>query len=75
MQVVLSEHEPMQPPEASSHSNQPVQPSHPIPQISSVMEGVDAFQLQFYEPTIRNIIERAKQFSHCNAASVSAFPQ
>jgi len=75
MQVVSSEHEPMQPPEASSHSNQPVQPSHPIPQILSVTEDADASQLQFYEPTIHDIIEQAKQFSHCDTASVSAFPQ
>lgn len=37
-------------------------------------EGMDPSQLQFYEPAVRDIIERAKQFSHCDAASINAFP-
>lgn len=37
-------------------------------------EGADPCQLQFYEPAFRDIIERAKQFSHCDAAAVNSFP-
>ena len=37
-------------------------------------ERSEPWQIQFYEPAVRDIIERAKQFSHCNAASINAFP-
>ena len=37
-------------------------------------EGAEPWQIQFYKPAVQDILERAKQFSHCNAASVNAFP-
>jgi hypothetical protein len=63
----------------SSHqpSQQPAivdQPSDVIPPINPVTEGSEPHQLQFYEPAVRDILERAKQFSHCDIASVNAFP-
>ena len=37
-------------------------------------ERSEPWQIHFYEPAVRDIIEQAKQFSHCDAASVNAFP-
>ena len=37
-------------------------------------ERTEPSQIQFYEPAVRDILERAKQFSHCDASSVNAFP-
>ena len=37
-------------------------------------ERSEPWQIQFYEPTVRDIIEWAKQFSHCDAASINMFP-
>ena len=37
-------------------------------------ERSEPWQIQFYEPTVCDIIERAKQFSHCDAASINTFP-
>ena len=34
----------------------------------------DPSQLNFYPPVVRDIIERTKQFSHCNLASINLFP-
>jgi len=34
----------------------------------------DPSQLQFYTPPVCDIIERAKQISHCNIVSVNSFP-
>ena len=34
----------------------------------------EPWQIQFYDPAVRDILERAKQFSYCDAASVNAFP-
>lgn len=34
----------------------------------------DPSQLQHYSPAVRDIIERAKQISHCDIASVNSFP-
>ena len=34
----------------------------------------DPSQLNFYPPVVRDIIERAKQFSHCDLASINSFP-
>ena len=39
-----------------------------------VPENADPLQLQSYPPAVRDIIERAKQFSHCDIASVNSFP-
>ena len=37
-------------------------------------ERSEPWQIQFYEPAVRDILERAKQFSRCDASSVNAFP-
>ncbi|KAI6018292.1 hypothetical protein EDC04DRAFT_2607891 [Pisolithus marmoratus] len=37
-------------------------------------EGTEPSQLQYYDPSTFNIIDHAKQFSHCDAASINAFP-
>ena len=42
--------------------------------IGPATEGAEPWQMQYYDPSTRDIIERAKQFSHCDAASISAFP-
>lgn len=36
--------------------------------------NVDPSQLHFYPPAVRDIIERAKQFSHCDLTSINSFP-
>lgn len=53
----------------------------PIPQpATSVASGIvpnsnsDPSHLQFYTAPVRDIIERAKQISHCDLASVNSFP-
>ena len=37
-------------------------------------EHAEPWQIQFYEPAVRDILERAKQFSRCNASSINVFP-
>ena len=37
-------------------------------------ERSEPCQIQFYEPAVQDILEQAKQFSHCDASSVNAFP-
>ena len=55
-------------------------PSHPMHVATSGTSGTmpdggsDPSQLQFYTPPIRDIIEWAKQISHCDVASVNSFP-
>ena len=39
-----------------------------------VPDNADPSQLQSYPPAVRDIIECAKQFSHCDIASVNLFP-
>lgn len=55
-------------------SNPPLEPTQSGRRVGSTTEGADPSQLQFYEPAVRDIIERGKQFSHCDAASINAFP-
>ena len=57
-----------QPGDASNPSTQRIGPP------AARSERSEPWQIQFYEPAVRDIIERAKQFSHCDAASVNAFP-
>lgn len=57
-----------------SQSSTPLESTQSRPKVGSTMEGTDPSQLQFYEPAVRDVIERAKQFSHCDAASINAFP-
>ena len=39
-----------------------------------VPDNADPLQLQSYPPVVHNIIEHAKQFSHCDITSVNSFP-
>ncbi|KIJ57562.1 hypothetical protein HYDPIDRAFT_34986 [Hydnomerulius pinastri MD-312] len=58
----------VQPPPPSMHSANP-------PQAAPIgMDSADPSQMQFYKLAAHDIIERAKQFSHCDAASINAFP-
>ena len=38
------------------------------------MERSEPWQLQYYDPPTCDIIERTKQFSHCDTASINLFP-
>jgi hypothetical protein len=40
----------------------------------SQSDNGDASQLSFYTPTVRDIIEHAKQFFHCDLVSINLFP-
>ena len=50
-------------------------PSHSPPTTTGVMPdgNSDPSQLQFYTPPVHDIIECAKQISHCDIASVNSF--
>lgn len=37
-------------------------------------DNSDPSQLSFYAPAVRDIIEHAKQISHCDLASLNSFP-
>ena len=37
-------------------------------------EHTEPSQIQFYKPAVQDVLEWAKQFSHCDASSVNAFP-
>jgi len=37
-------------------------------------ECTEPSQIQFYEPAVQDVLKQAKQFSHCDASSVNAFP-
>ena len=72
----------LRPPPTSQVSLADVSPSptQSKPAAVSVALGVmpegnsDPSQLQFYTPPVRDIIEHAKQISHCDIASVNSFP-
>ena len=72
----------LHPPPTSQVSLADVSPSptQSKPTAASVASGVmpegnsDPSQLQFYTPPVCDIIECAKQISHCNIASVNSFP-
>ncbi|KAI6027144.1 hypothetical protein EDC04DRAFT_2605907 [Pisolithus marmoratus] len=55
-------------------------PSHPLPAATSTTSGrmsdvnSDLSQLQFYSPSVHDILEHAKQISHCDLAAVNSFP-
>ncbi|KAI5983697.1 hypothetical protein EDD15DRAFT_2201844 [Pisolithus albus] len=55
-------------------------PSHSFPAAKSATSGMtsdsnsDPSQLQFYSLSVRDIIEPAKQISHCDIAAVNSFP-
>ena len=44
------------------------------PSAGHSMECSELWQLQYYDPPTRDVIECAKQFSHCDAASINSFP-
>ncbi|KIJ09463.1 hypothetical protein PAXINDRAFT_17449 [Paxillus involutus ATCC 200175] len=53
--------------------------AHPVVAVASGTSGMipdnnDPSQLQFYAPSIHDIIEHAKQFSHCDITSANSFP-
>jgi len=72
----------LHPPPTSQVSLADVSPSptQSKPAAASVASGVmpegnsDLSQLQFYTPPVHDIIECAKQISHCDIASVNLFP-
>ena len=45
-----------------------------VPGPGILPDNADPSQLQSYPPAVRDIIERAKQFSHCDVASINSFP-
>jgi len=53
-------------------SNQSTQPCAGPP--VERMERSEPSQIQFYELAVWDVLERAKQFSHCDASSINAFP-
>ena len=58
--------------------SQPPSSSHKQPPATLGMSGVladdaDPSQLQSYSPAVRDIIKCAKQFSHCDIASINSF--
>ena len=68
---------------AAAHDNPDVLPHiedqqeviHPrVGRTAERTERTEPWQIQFYDPAVRDILERAKQFSYCDAASVNAFP-
>jgi len=42
--------------------------------VGKTTERAEPWQLQYYDPPTRDVIERAKQFSHCDATSINPFP-
>ena len=42
--------------------------------VGPTMDGSEPWQLQYYDPPTCDIIEWAKQFSHCNATLINPFP-
>jgi len=60
-----------------SQASKDVDPSHPLhtTSVSGIMpnNNSDLSQLQHYTPPICDIIECAKQISHCDLASVNSF--
>lgn len=57
-----------QPGDAPNQSTQHIGPP------AAWSEQSEPWKIQFYKPAVHNVIEQAKQFSHCNAASINAFP-
>ncbi|KAF8838890.1 hypothetical protein BDN67DRAFT_982179 [Paxillus ammoniavirescens] len=52
----------------------PSNTANPPPSVPTGADSIGPSQMQFYEPAAHDIIERAKQFSHCDAATINAFP-
>ena len=63
--------EPPIPSKTSQETTTAFKSSRPVRPTS---EHAEPSQLQFYDPPTHDIIKRVKQFSHCDAASINAFP-
>ena len=62
-------------PDAPLHIEDQQEPTHSrIGRTAERTERSEPWQIQFYNPAVHDVLERAKQFSHCDAASVNAFP-
>ena len=59
--------------EAANNDDSQDRPSTNLP-VNSATERSEPWQLQYYDPPTRDVIEHAKQFSHCDAASIDPFP-
>jgi hypothetical protein len=46
----------------------------PVAPVGPATDGAEPWQIQFYKPAVQDILECTKEFSHCDAASVNAFP-
>ncbi|KAI6125160.1 hypothetical protein EV401DRAFT_2068410 [Pisolithus croceorrhizus] len=42
--------------------------------VGPATEGTEPWKLQYYDPSTHDIIDHAKQFSHCDTMSINAFP-
>ncbi|KAI6000636.1 hypothetical protein EDD15DRAFT_2362122 [Pisolithus albus] len=60
------------PPSATSQSLGGINP--PTPPVGPATQGAEPWQIQFYKPAVQDVLERAKQFSYCDAASINSFP-
>ncbi|KAF8546902.1 hypothetical protein OG21DRAFT_1527525 [Imleria badia] len=57
---------------SSPTSSQPVDP--PVAVVGPTTHGTKLWQIQFYKPAVQEILDHAKEFSHCDAASMNTFP-
>ena len=49
--------------------------NHPMDHlVGPATEGLEPWQLQYYDPPTHNVIECTKQFSHSDATSINPFP-
>ncbi|KAI5985798.1 hypothetical protein EDD15DRAFT_2373914 [Pisolithus albus] len=46
----------------------------PVPPVGPAIVKAELWQLHFYKPVVQDILKCTKQFSHCDAASINAFP-
>ena len=51
-----------------------MQPPATLGMSGVLADDADPSQLQSYPPAVRDIIERVKQFSHCDITSINSFP-
>ena len=63
-----------EPPIPSKTSQETTTTSKSSRPVCPTSEHAEPSQLQFYDPPTCDIIKRTKQFSHCDAASINAFP-
>ncbi|KAI6027715.1 hypothetical protein BKA83DRAFT_4123638 [Pisolithus microcarpus] len=46
----------------------------PVPPVGPAIVKAEPWQLHFYKLVVQDILKCTKQFSHCDAASINAFP-